>query len=639
MNIQRAYTTLTIKSISDDEGIIEGIASTPTTDRQGDIVEPKGALFNLPMPLLWQHDAKSPIGTVISAKVTDAGIAIRAKIARGVLPEIDRAWALIKAGLVRGLSIGFQGLNGETIKASGGTRYRSWSWLELSAVTIPANSEATIFAIKSADKPFLRAASGDPQAGGVKVLSSPPGASGTFPTTQRGTTMKTIQEQIAAFAATREAKSVRMGEIMNKAAEEGSTLDEAQKEEYDTLASECTAVDEHIVRLKAHEAQVVQKATPITPQAAAGDGAVNLRSGVIQVKRNLPPATAFTRYAIALARSKGNLMQAHEISKQWHDSTPEVETVLKTAVASGDTTTANWATELADYTYMASEFIELLRPATIIGRIEGLRRVPFMIRMPATASGTSGHWVGQGLGKPLSKMDFDTVTLAQNKIATIVVMTEELVRFSNPAAEAVVRQDMIDAIAQFTDQQFIDPSITVSGTVRPASITNGAGSASMTGVTLATIQADIATLLTRFINGNIGLSAGVWVMHPRTALFLSQMRTAQDVYAFPGITMKGGTFYGMPVVASANMPIDTGNDTYIVLMDASEVFLADDGGVTLDVSREASVVMTDASGAKDTAGSLVSLWQNNMIGIRAERYCTWKRRRAAAVGFVDDVSY
>jgi len=95
----------------------------------------------------------------------------------------------------------------------------------------------------------------------------------------------------------------------------------------------------------------------------------------------------------------------------------------------------------------------------------------------------------------------------------------------------------------------------------------------------------------------------------------------------------------MPVVTSANVPIDTGNDTYIVLMDASEVFLADDGGVTLDVSREASVVMTDASGAKDTAGSLVSLWQNNMIGIRAERFVTWKRRRTAAVGYVDDVSY
>lgn len=451
--------------------------------------------------------------------------------------------------------------------------------------------------------------------------------------------MKTISEQIAAFRAKRQANIDRMDAIMTKSAEEGSTLDEEQQEEYDGMDTELKSIDAHIARLEAHEARMATTATPITAKGAVGDGAVNLRGGIISVKSNLEPGTAFTRYAIALARSKGNLMQAYEISKSWHDSTPQVENSLKAAVASGDTTSSGWAVELADYTYMASEFINLLRPATILGRIQGLRRVPFMIRMPAVASGNSGHWVGQGLGKPLSKMDFDTVTLAQNKIATIVVLTEELVRFSNPSAEAVVRQDLIEAIAQFTDQQFIDPSVAVSGTVSPASITNGAGSASMTGVTVAAIMADVATLLQRFITANIGLSAGVWVMHPRTALFLSQLRTAQDVFAFPGITMNGGTFYGMPVITSANVPIDTGNDTYIILMDASEIFLADDGGVTLDVSREASIAMVDTSGAKDTAAQLVSLWQNNMVGLRAERFITWKRRRTAAVGYVDDVSY
>ena len=450
--------------------------------------------------------------------------------------------------------------------------------------------------------------------------------------------MKTISEQMAAFAATREAKSARMSAIMDGAAEEGSTLDEAQQEEYDTLAAECKAVDAHIERLRVHEQNIVSKAVAVTPGAVSSDaGAVAIRSGVISVKGNLPQGTAFTRYAIALARSKGNIMQAYEISKAWHDSTPEVETVLKTAVAAGDTTSANWATELADYTYMASEFVELLRPATIIGRIQGLRRVPFMIRMPKTAAGVSAGWVGQGLGKPLSKMDFDTVTLAQNKIACIVVLTEELIRFSNPAAEAVVRQDMIDAISQYTDQQFIDPTVTASTTVRPASITNGLTNVNMSGTTVALIMADIQAMFNKIISGNITLKAGVWVMHPRSALYLSMLRTAQDVFAFPGITMNGGTFYGMPVVTSAAVPIDTGNDTYITLMDASEVYLADDGGVTLDVSREASLEMVDNPTAG--ASTQVSLWQHNLVGLRAERFVTWKRRRDAAVVVLEDVSY
>jgi HK97 family phage prohead protease len=156
--MHRAYSVFEVKSADDKSGLIEGIASTINTDRQGDIMEPKGAVFSLPMPLLWQHDAKSPIGHVIAASVTDAGIKIKAQIARGVLPEIDRAWALIKAGLVRGLSIGFHGLEAESIKAGsgginigGGTRYKRWSWLELSTVTIPANSEANITTIKNID--------------------------------------------------------------------------------------------------------------------------------------------------------------------------------------------------------------------------------------------------------------------------------------------------------------------------------------------------------------------------------------------------------------------------------------------------------------------------------------------------------
>src|SRR5690606_32806275 len=167
---------------------------------------------------------------------------------------------------------------------------------------------------------------------------------------------------------------------------------------------------------------------------------------------------AFTRYAIALARSKGNLMQAAEIAKGWQDSTPEVETVLKAAVAAGTTTDPTWAAPLVDYQNMSGEFIELLRPETIIGKIQGLRRVPFNIKMPAQTSGSTVGWVGEGRPKPVSSLAFDTVTLGFAKAAGIVVLTDELVRFSNPSAEAIVRQDLIESMAQFLDKDFVDPA-------------------------------------------------------------------------------------------------------------------------------------------------------------------------------------
>ena len=76
--IERAFATFEIKAVHEDERIIEGVASTPSTDRMGDIVEPMGAEFKLPLPLLWQHDHASPIGHVTEARVTSAGIKITA---------------------------------------------------------------------------------------------------------------------------------------------------------------------------------------------------------------------------------------------------------------------------------------------------------------------------------------------------------------------------------------------------------------------------------------------------------------------------------------------------------------------------------------------------------------------------------
>lgn len=174
--MNRAYSIFEIKSFDGDKRTFKGIATTPATDRMADVVEPKGAEFKLPLPLLWQHDAKDPIGWVNSATVTDKGIEVEGEIAD--IPEdgplkdrLKTAWQMIKNGLVRGLSIGFNPKEYSEIKGTYGLRFTAWEWLELSAVTIPANQEATILAVKQFSRP---AASGK----AVKLIKSPPGASG-----------------------------------------------------------------------------------------------------------------------------------------------------------------------------------------------------------------------------------------------------------------------------------------------------------------------------------------------------------------------------------------------------------------------------------------------------------------------------
>lgn len=159
----KAYSTLQIKSVTDtdDERIITGIATTPSTDRDDDILEPTGAKFALPIPLLWQHNHNQPIGEVIAAEVTTAGILITAKIAKiaeaGKLKErIDEAWQSIKSGLVKCLSVGFRTKEYNYMDDSWGLHIKEWEWYELSVVTVPANPDAMITSVKQIKDAFGR---------------------------------------------------------------------------------------------------------------------------------------------------------------------------------------------------------------------------------------------------------------------------------------------------------------------------------------------------------------------------------------------------------------------------------------------------------------------------------------------------
>lgn len=151
----RAYSLLHVKSVDNDKRIITGIATTPTPDRVGDIVEPLGVKFKNPMPLLWQHRHDSPVGKVKFDKPTAKGITFTAEIAKtdepGTLKDrLDEAWQSVQLGLVSAVSIGFRALKYD-VMSEGGLRFKESEVFELSLVTIPANSQAIIAAVKSLD--------------------------------------------------------------------------------------------------------------------------------------------------------------------------------------------------------------------------------------------------------------------------------------------------------------------------------------------------------------------------------------------------------------------------------------------------------------------------------------------------------
>ncbi|HBC9722117.1 TPA: HK97 family phage prohead protease, partial [Escherichia coli] len=134
-----------------------GIASTPSPDRDGDILEPEGAEFGSAIPFLWQHDHSRPVGQCTVRRVRE-GLEITATLVKPVpdMPSqlaarLDEAWAAIKTGLVRGLSVGFRA-HEYTFLDGGGMHFLRWELMEVSAVTVPANAECTIQTIKSFDR-------------------------------------------------------------------------------------------------------------------------------------------------------------------------------------------------------------------------------------------------------------------------------------------------------------------------------------------------------------------------------------------------------------------------------------------------------------------------------------------------------
>jgi HK97 family phage major capsid protein/HK97 family phage prohead protease len=625
--MQRAYSLLEIKSIDDVRREIIGLATTPEPDRAGDIVEPRGAQFRLPLPLLWQHRKDQPIGHVVEATVEDAGIRIRAQIAAGLnLPWLEEAYTLLKAGLVRGLSIGFvpDGLP-EPIKGTTGYRIKKWQWCETSVVTVPANSLATIALVKSCDTPSPASGAGDR----VPPRSASAARSGTPP--------MNASESLTTKRAELREKTTQLGDLLAL-----ETLSTDQQTQRSTLAAELKALNVDIDALDVLEAAQARMAQAVvareiseirpTPMAALP---------TVQVKDNAPPGHDFIRMVMCkmAAYVSGGTVSALDVARHRYPDAPRVQLALKAAVAAGTTTNSTWASPLVYADTLTSEFLEYLRPLTIIGRIEGLRRVPFNVRIVGQTSGGTGYWVGQGKAKPLTKFDYSATTLGFAKVAAISVITEELARFSSPNAEALVRQGLTEALQARIDIDFIDPDKVAVANVSPASITNGLAPLTDT----ADPRVDLASVFTALAAAGISPTGGHWIMPETVAVTLSMRLTAVGTPEFPSVTPRGGTLLGYPVVTTQYAAQGSPEGDLVIFVVAPEIYLSDDGAATVDVSREASLEMDSAptgdSGTPTGAATLVSMWQTNSLALRAERYINWARRRNAAVQYFDGVSW
>lgn len=659
--ISRAYSRLDVKAIDDERRTIKGIATTPTLDRDGDIVEPMGAQFAIPMALMLDHNHTQQVGHVVFAKPTKTGIPFEASIVKFDEPGevknlVDKAWHLVKTKLRSFVSIGFKPLaDGVELLESGGLKFNKWEWVELSLVSLPANREAVIMEAKSLDAAVREITALDQGKAASGHSASRPGASGKPPVNlklKERSMSKTIAEQIEALQAARASKDARMDAIMAKAMDEGRSTDEAEKEEFDTLKGEVEQIDEDLKRFDFLERRNRAKATPVSQVKTVDDGAaVRVGNGPLRLKGpDLGKGVRFARVVKCVGLAKGSLHGALSIAESMYSDDHGIQNVLKAATMAGTVTDATWAGNLVgDETSVFADFVEFLRPMTVLGKfgnngIPALRRVPFRTALISQTTGMTGYWVGEGQGKPVTSAGFSRTTLEPLKVANITVVTEELLRDSSPSAETVLRDELAASLTERLDTDFIDPAKTAVAGISPASITSGVSAITASGVTADAVRQDVLAIMTPFLDADNPPRNGVWIMSTTTALALSLMQNSLGQPEFPSINLNGGTFMGLPVIVSDYVPTSGGspNTRYVILANASDIYMGDEGGINIDMSREASLEMSTTptnavSGpggsplGTPTASTLVSLWQTNSVGFRAERTINWSKRRTSAV--------
>lgn len=154
MTLHKKSQPLAIKAVG-EAGVFEGYGSTfDVLDQGGDIVV-RGAyqktLANRGakgIKLLYEHNPCEPIGIWEEMREDTTGLFCRGRLLVDDLPKAREVYALMKAGAVDGLSIGYRVVNSARDTAQGARLLQEVDLREVSVVTFPMNETSLIASVK-----------------------------------------------------------------------------------------------------------------------------------------------------------------------------------------------------------------------------------------------------------------------------------------------------------------------------------------------------------------------------------------------------------------------------------------------------------------------------------------------------------
>jgi HK97 family phage major capsid protein len=251
---------------------------------------------------------------------------------------------------------------------------------------------------------------------------------------------------------------------------------------------------------------------------------------------------------------------------------------------------------MAPFRESSAAFVASLAPFSAFDRLLDDRAVtpmPLRTRISIASTAAIGSSLSELAPKPISQMSFAQSYLSPYKAVALLVISDELAMSAAPGAQDLFAGELRKAVALATDTKFLEI----------ISESTGVASSPSTGLSAAQFLADLGVALQAV---EVGVNSKLYLILPA-----SVAKTVALLRDTGGMLVTNGQIGNIRVVASSAAVADG------VLLDASAVAASSDL-VTTDVVRHATLKMSD----NPTAGTyeLISLWQNNLQAMRAERF-------------------
>lgn len=292
------------------------------------------------------------------------------------------------------------------------------------------------------------------------------------------------------------------------------------------------------------------------------------------------------RIVRALAAAKGDPERASSWAKKnWGDDSD----LITKALSAGDATAGGY---LIPPEY-STDLIELLKPMAVVRRL-GATILPMnngTLTVPKITGGSTASYIGENTNIPNTEQTFGQLTLTWKKLAALVPVSNDLLRFSSPNADAIVRDDLVSSMALREDLAFIRDDGTTN---KPKGLLYWAPSgnkfAADATVNLANVTNDLGKAILLLKSKNVRFIRPGWIMSPRSEFYLLTVRDANGNFAFRD-EMMAGRLFGYPYAVTTQIPENLGtgsNESEIYLADFADAIIGEATQLIIDASTEAA---------------------------------------------------